>query len=955
MPFFPDDIVCSKEAPSRLAIVERTHQDIDTHRPNPLSEEHFDLLTDGVDDAASRRFARTGVPPKGTVFVRAIQYTAGVLVAESKLDLIDRSLLIGDIVRKEGNLSGVVINTFTVCELGPIADVRYNETHSLRGLVPPNTLKPAVKVGAAPPPIINVDAAELIAVDSISEDDVVIYKDWVGRVDSVRSNVTLMLADNCVVEIYDDLAEHADGAVDYFVTGDIALTKKGHLRNGKWIYGSYNANTPPVGTVVETRAVAVDVVWLERRIGCEDDTEPHQTLEREELDSSHFKVYDRTRRPRNKDYRQYHSTVSNSETQMRLGMRVRFRDLAAACKKYDGSENMKKLSKIERKDTLGYDLNVFDIVKFRTAVTVQWQDLSMTTEESVDLIPDDSIDDEHMAWPAEIAHTLDLVTVPHSVEKQPSKIGVIQTVNPTDRMARIQWCQNGLVERASTGEGEAATLSAIVGTSTGAIEEISLYDLDAAGSLNVRRGDLVLITNKTWLGGVMPKRGDLDWVAEVVDTRLDGRLTVRLGLATEVQDVIVNREHVLVALRSDGTDDWDAFDQEEDEEYDMDDMEVTLDGSGNLRVWNGDTSYGNEDPSDDEDLAIQVSYEDEDGRKLDEDDVEGGDWVSADEDADGDVEMADASARASYLPTTATPMSVGEVDKPDDCTSSVPNLSPEPYDVLEGMVPSSHHFRESSFTASPAHLKRTAKEHKILRTAGNLPSGVFVRTWESRLDLLRFLLIGPSDTPYSDAPFIVDVWLPPQFPTEPPKTFFHSWAGEPGLGGIGRVNPNLYEDGKICLSLLGTWEGNKGEGWNASRSTLLQVIVSLLGLVLVREPYFNEAGYEHLVGLEASKRPSALYNERTHLRARTFVITALARLKDNTQGQTTGIEGFEDVLKVLYCDAKGSRLIDKVIEDMQDVLKRSEGGDQEANGLTIMSKGACIPLRRVLERLKQLQ
>jgi ubiquitin-protein ligase len=30
---------------------------------------------------------------------------------------------------------------------------------------------------------------------------------------------------------------------------------------------------------------------------------------------------------------------------------------------------------------------------------------------------------------------------------------------------------------------------------------------------------------------------------------------------------------------------------------------------------------------------------------------------------------------------------------------------------------------------------------------------------------------------------------------------------------MGRCNPNLYEDGKVCLSILGTWQGEKSESW----------------------------------------------------------------------------------------------------------------------------------------------
>jgi len=46
----------------------------------------------------------------------------------------------------------------------------------------------------------------------------------------------------------------------------------------------------------------------------------------------------------------------------------------------------------------------------------------------------------------------------------------------------------------------------------------------------------------------------------------------------------------------------------------------------------------------------------------------------------------------------------------------------------------------------------------------------------------------------------------------------------------------------VCLSLLGTWSGKGNENWS-SQSNLLQVLVSLQGLVLVSQPYFNEAGF----------------------------------------------------------------------------------------------------------------
>lgn len=34
---------------------------------------------------------------------------------------------------------------------------------------------------------------------------------------------------------------------------------------------------------------------------------------------------------------------------------------------------------------------------------------------------------------------------------------------------------------------------------------------------------------------------------------------------------------------------------------------------------------------------------------------------------------------------------------------------------------------------------------------------------------------------------------------------------------------NLYNNGKVCLSLLGTWSGGQGEGWDPTASSMLQV------------------------------------------------------------------------------------------------------------------------------------
>jgi ubiquitin-conjugating enzyme E2 O len=67
-------------------------------------------------------------------------------------------------------------------------------------------------------------------------------------------------------------------------------------------------------------------------------------------------------------------------------------------------------------------------------------------------------------------------------------------------------------------------------------------------------------------------------------------------------------------------------------------------------------------------------------------------------------------------------------------------------------------------------------------------------------DLYSILIVGPAKTPYEDGLFLFDVQLPSSYPSVPPAFHYLSFCSD-------RMNPNLYEDGKVCVSLLGTWGG----------------------------------------------------------------------------------------------------------------------------------------------------
>ncbi len=80
-----------------------------------------------------------------------------------------------------------------------------------------------------------------------------------------------------------------------------------------------------------------------------------------------------------------------------------------------------------------------------------------------------------------------------------------------------------------------------------------------------------------------------------------------------------------------------------------------------------------------------------------------------------------------------------------------------------------------------------------------------------------------------------------------------------GNGAI-RFNPNLYACGKVCLSLLGTWQGKSTENWDAKISTILQVLMSTQAIIMSEEVYFNEPGFEQEAGTPDGERRNEGYS-----------------------------------------------------------------------------------------------
>lgn len=174
-----------------------------------------------------------------------------------------------------------------------------------------------------------------------------------------------------------------------------------------------------------------------------------------------------------------------------------------------------------------------------------------------------------------------------------------------------------------------------------------------------------------------------------------------------------------------------------------------------------------------------------------------------------------------------------------------------------------------------------AKELAILST--NLPvawdSSIILRVDETRVDVIKALITGPEGTPYYNGCYLFDIFLGPSYNQLPPSVKYMTTNG-----GKYRFNPNLYADGKVCLSLLGTWSG---PGWVAGKSTLLQVLISIQSMILCDEPYLNEPGWASDGGTPQSLAYSA------NVRRMVVKTAMLGNLRDPP-------EPFEDVIRTHF-------------------------------------------------------
>ncbi|KAI9838761.1 MAG: hypothetical protein M1838_004504 [Thelocarpon superellum] len=164
---------------------------------------------------------------------------------------------------------------------------------------------------------------------------------------------------------------------------------------------------------------------------------------------------------------------------------------------------------------------------------------------------------------------------------------------------------------------------------------------------------------------------------------------------------------------------------------------------------------------------------------------------------------------------------------------------------------------------------RITRELGEIQKSSDLSLAVACRDVDVRS--VKAVIVGPPDTPYEFGFFEFSLKFGKDYPGKAPAVT----ATTTNLGRC-RFNPNIYANGKVCLSILGTWRGESGEQWSSAQG-LESILISIQSLMSAN-PYENEPGFEDANKSEHDKNNIAEYASK--IRHETLRISVIQRLEE---------------------------------------------------------------------------
>jgi len=160
-------------------------------------------------------------------------------------------------------------------------------------------------------------------------------------------------------------------------------------------------------------------------------------------------------------------------------------------------------------------------------------------------------------------------------------------------------------------------------------------------------------------------------------------------------------------------------------------------------------------------------------------------------------------------------------------------------------------------------IQRLLKDVKQLIRHPLTDNGIYYYHDDTNMTKGYAMIIGPSDTPYFGGYYFFKFDYPFDYPFSPPKVTFIT------NDGVTRFNPNLYKCGKVCVSILNTWNGDK---WSSCQ-TINSILLTLCSL-------FNNYPLENEPGQYKTSRDFIPYQKSIEFKNIDFAICDIINIRD---------------------------------------------------------------------------
>lgn len=217
-------------------------------------------------------------------------------------------------------------------------------------------------------------------------------------------------------------------------------------------------------------------------------------------------------------------------------------------------------------------------------------------------------------------------------------------------------------------------------------------------------------------------------------------------------------------------------------------------------------------------------------------------------------------------------------------------------------------------------IKRIIKDVTQLIKEPLTSQGIYYIHDEENIYSGYALIIGPKNTLYQYGFYIFKFIFSEHYPTKPPTVTYLTNNYNV------RFHPNLYRNGKCCLSILNTWNGEQWSSCQSISSILLSLVLLFNNKPLLSEPGITEKHEDYQKYNEVIK----FYNYYT------------AFYEVGTNAVCISVrEIFKDIITKYYHKNK-----DKIIKHIQTLNK-----DKQTIFIKIYSMTATIDYNKLLQKL----